>query len=474
MGSSSNIHQCIPNSLESMEKSVSMPTLEPSPSLSPTLTSIPDSSNHHNSQLAERNLVSSTIIHDSTISTTGSSNHDLSQSSQRRSVSEEPTAAATRMEHKRQRLEVNGYDNNALDILLHPEAQPSTNRYDPIQHKFIRWCELHHFDAFNPDPAQIINYLAYGHHTLQWKVGTCQNYKSAILDLYDPSTRECIQADYTLQKFFTNLRALTVRSFDKPNFDLAPVLDKLHAWGPNHQLATEQLTQKLCFLLAVTGFLRHADLHRINLTKTSVALGCSLLKLLTDCPKEKRHDSPIERIVIINPHTDPLLCPVQVFQAYVTRVATTPCVHPHPTRPSRQINYLVRSLNDHSTHVSVQTISRHVKHLLSLIVVTDNSGNPCPLSRARAIGSTNAVLQGATLDGILVHGSWASSCVFDNFYRLSRRTVSNFTTMALSSNSPVSHTLTVPPFHPSSFISLFSYYFIFISEMAITYIDNCI
>ncbi|KAG1409787.1 hypothetical protein G6F58_009308 [Rhizopus delemar] len=250
------------------------------------------------------------------------------------------------MEYKRQRLELNGYDDNTLAIFLSPEAQPSIQRYNLIQ-----------------------------------------------------------------QQFFTNLRALTVRSFDKPNYDLTPVLDKLHSWGPNDLLTAERLTRKLCFLLAITGFLRHADLHRINMLKTSVLATTSQLKLVIDCPKEKRGGSPIERVVFIT---------------------TTPCLGPHPTRPSRTIGFLVRSLNDFNSPVSVQTISRHVRSLFNRITVHDDSGQRRPPPRARAVGSSNAVLHGANLDDILVHGSWASACVFDNFYRLSRQTVTNFTTMALS------------------------------------------
>ncbi|KAI7883411.1 uncharacterized protein EV154DRAFT_391670, partial [Mucor mucedo] len=238
--------------------------------------------------------------------------------------------------------------------------------------------------------------------------------------------------DSNFIRFFTNLRALTIRSFDRPDYDLTPVLDKLHSWGPNNLLTAEQLTRKLCFLLAITGFLRHADLHRINMLKTSVLTTTSQLKLVIDCPKEKRGGSPIERVVFIHQHPDSLLCPVLVYQEYVARIATTPCLGPHPTRPSRTIGFLVRSLNDFNSSVSVQTISRHVRSLLNHITVHDSSDQRHPPPRARAVGSSNAALHGANLDDILVHGSWASACVFDNFYRLSRQTVTNFTTMALS------------------------------------------
>ncbi|KAI9334070.1 hypothetical protein BD770DRAFT_287861, partial [Pilaira anomala] len=238
-------------------------------------------------------------------------------------------------------------------------------------------------------------------------------------------------SDTQYQRFFTNLKALTVRSFDKPSFDLEPVLSTLKSWGDNDSLTPEQLTRKVCFLLAITGFLRPSDLQRVHLDKT-LLLGSSQLKLVIDCPKEKRMGSPIERVVLIHSHPDHLLCPVRAYQAYRSRIAITQCLGPHPARPSRTIAFLVRNLNDFSLAVTSQTIGRHIRSLLSLVLVNDNCSSG-PL-RARAIGSTNAAINGANLDDILVHGSWASSCVFDNFYRLSRATASNFTTLALSSS----------------------------------------
>ncbi|KAG1046744.1 hypothetical protein G6F43_010782 [Rhizopus delemar] len=387
--------------------SIPVPTMESTTSMSPTPSSISNIGESDHTALAEHSLVSSAPLHEQPITATSSTNNDSPQSTGRRSIQKESAMATASMEYKRQRLEHHG-----------------TNFYD-------------------------VNYLAYGHHTLHWQVGTCPNYKSAILTLYDQQDRGRILSDHHFEKFFTNLRALTVRSFDKPNYDLTSVITKLHHWGSNDNITVEQLTRKLCFLLAITGFLRRSGLHRVNLEKASVTANGSQLKLLIDCLKEK-----------------PL-----VFQSYLTRVANTPCFGPLPTRPSRTINFIIRKLNDYSAPVSVHTISRHVRSLLSLIAVADDSGVRRPPLRARAVGSTITALLGANEEDILVLGSWASSCVFDNFYRLSRQTVTNFTTVALSSNSLAVNTLTVPPSLP-----LFYYYFILylISEIAIFSIDNCI
>ncbi|KAG1039010.1 hypothetical protein G6F43_012595 [Rhizopus delemar] len=130
--------------------------MESTTSMSPTPTSISNIGNPNHTALAERNLVSSAPLHDQSTTTISSTNNDPPQSTGRQSTQEESAMATTSMEYKRQRLEHHGYDDNALAILLNPEAQPSVKRYNPIQQQFLRWCNLHHLDAFNPDPAQLV------------------------------------------------------------------------------------------------------------------------------------------------------------------------------------------------------------------------------------------------------------------------------------------------------------------------------
>lgn len=407
--------------------------MEPSTSMPSTSPTSPNFSDIDHTSLAECHLVSHTTQHDSESTNANTPRHDSPRSTRRQSREPEPPVAVGSMEHKRRRLEEQGFNEDALAILFNPEAHPSKRHYNRIQTAFLQWCEYHQLDAFNPNPAQLVNYFAFGHLTLKWQLATCLTYKSAILDLFEPNIRELIQSTKPFQDFFDNLKSLNVRSFDKPEFDLQPAIDLIYSWGANSDLSIENLTRKLCFLLAITGFLRYSDLHRINVDKTHVR-SSALLRLVIDCPKEKRLGSPIEKVINIHGHPNPILCPIATYQAYLSRVASTACHGPHPTRPSRTINFLIRNLNDFSRSVSTQTISRHVRFLLSKIHLTGGNPNARPL-RPRAIGSTNAAINGANVEDILVHGSWASSAVFDNFYRLSRATVTNFTSMALSTSN---------------------------------------
>ncbi|KAI8968742.1 hypothetical protein BDB01DRAFT_732834, partial [Pilobolus umbonatus] len=261
-----------------------------------------------------------------------------------------------------------------------------------------------------------------------WKTSTCLNYKSLILAIYNPPTQERISQDHHFKQFFHCLRSTTIIPMTHPSYDLTPILSRLSSWGSNDTISAFILTRKLCFLLAITGFLRPSDIHRIDMSSSTANTDLSLLTLIIDCPKEKRRGSPIRKQVVIRAHTDPLLCPVLTFTTYIQRIACSPCFHPHPTRPSRSISTLVRSLSDFNSAVGPQTIGRHINSLIDIIAVQHSTSRR---PRARALGSTNAVSLGASLEDVLTHGSWASAAVFDQYYRLSRVTATDFTSLSL-------------------------------------------
>ncbi|KAI9014432.1 hypothetical protein CLU79DRAFT_721829 [Phycomyces nitens] len=238
----------------------------------------------------------------------------------------------------------NGFADKAIHVILSPDCQRSCQQYSSPQNKYIAWATDHAIDPFTPNPAHIVNFIAFGHSQYGWSPSTCHSYCSAILDLFG-NDKFIVTDDIDFQDFFTALNNTTVRSFHHPIYDLQPVFAKFWAWGPNDTMTISQLTHKLCWLLAITGFLRPSDIERIDLDDTeftSLSSPVPTLVLTVDCPKEKRSGQPIVRSVHICPHHDPVLCPVLVFQSYMHRMVSAPCHLPHPIRSNRSINYLIR------------------------------------------------------------------------------------------------------------------------------------
>ncbi|OMJ18810.1 hypothetical protein AYI70_g5125 [Smittium culicis] len=86
-------------------------------------------------------------------------------------------------------------------------------------------------------------------------------------------------------------------------------------WGTTSELSDKNLTLNLCWLLAVTGFIRESDIHRIDDSKTE---------------KRKRH--PIIFPCQISRHTDQTLSLVYTYMVYKQRIAQTSFPSPHANK----------------------------------------------------------------------------------------------------------------------------------------------
>ncbi|OLY78240.1 hypothetical protein AYI68_g7714 [Smittium mucronatum] len=96
--------------------------------------------------------------------------------------------------------------------------------------------------------------------------------------------------------------------------DISPIIEYFRELGDNEQLKIKSLNSKTCWLLAVCGFMRASDIHRIDDAHTTKIDG--KLKLVIVAPKEKRKGRLIIRPCEISCHSDKLLCPVEAYRAY--------------------------------------------------------------------------------------------------------------------------------------------------------------
>ncbi|KAI7862714.1 uncharacterized protein EV154DRAFT_433286 [Mucor mucedo] len=277
----------------------------------------------------------------------------------------------------------------------------------------------------------MVNYLAYGHVHHKWAYNTILQYKQAILKLYTKEQRALIANDDSYINFFAALKNDAVLSFDFPVINLQPAIDFVLGLGENQSMNLLQLTQKLCFLLGITGFLRPSDIERIDDSKTMVT--AESLRLVILAPKEKRAGRPIEKVVVISNHSSPLLCPVATYQTYKTHFrAEPPIIRQHARLPQFTYTALVRNTTDTNRCIGSERISKHIRSILSLATTTATTSSTSRKTiKARAVGSTRAILAGAKLEDILTHGSWASSSIFDTYYRLNRASATNFSNLIL-------------------------------------------
>ncbi|KAI9334328.1 hypothetical protein BD770DRAFT_332826 [Pilaira anomala] len=323
-------------------------------------------------------------------------------------------------------------EESAAIIFNEHRLQLKQKRYDGTQQRFLNWGSQHNRSVLEyVNAIDIINYLAYGRVHHKWSYGTLLQYKQAILQLYEKEQRDLITSDPYFLDFFSALKSDAVLSFDFPIINLQPAIDFMISLGNNSSMSLLRLTQKLCFLLGITGFLRPSDIERIDDSKTLIREGT--LRLVILAPKEKRAGRPIEKVVIISPHSDTNLCPVICYQDYKARfISYSPIVCSHARLPQLSYTALIRNTTAYTKAIGSERISNHIKSILCLATTTCTASPPGRKAvKARAVGSTRAILAGAKLEDVLTHGSWASSSIFDTYYRLNRASATNFTDLIL-------------------------------------------
>jgi hypothetical protein len=322
---------------------------------------------------------------------------------------------------------VSGLDSEAVDLVM--RANPKRYlRYAQTQAAYKQWCLEHQLDPMDPTGANIVNYLTDGHNWRSWSSQTLENYRLAILDMF-PNRAEII-ASFAHKSFFQAIHDQSIRADLSRPVDIEPILAHFRTLGPNASLSINNLTAKLCWLLGVCGFLRPSDIERIDLNSSDWTSNPNELVLQVVAPKEKRLGQRIRRTVHIHAHPDNLLCPVAAFHAYHSRFAHRPCVFPHPVLPHLSIAYLIRDVRDPFKPIKAERIGKHINSIMELLPMSPGMRK----LKARALGSTRALRQGASVNDVVSHGGWSTKDIFNNFYRLSSETNTDFTSLTLASS----------------------------------------
>lgn len=319
-----------------------------------------------------------------------------------------------------------GVDNSVISVWDNDVAHKRklTQRAGP-QLQYIRWALARDIDPLTPSAASLLNFLVSGMALGKWTIGTTLAYKSSIIQLYDD--KSAFQAPLFLDSL-QMLRQRTITDLKALDLDLTPAIRYLESLPQNEQLSMEQLTSKLCWLLAVVGMFRGDDIACIDLAHEQFKIGPQVAILPITLPKEKRRKGRIRKFTTIQAHTNPALCPVATLQEYLNHLPEEDVLVPHRKDPEIMVRPLVRDRRNLHKAVGPDTINRYIGTITDLLERPPSSSRP----RARAIGASVAFKNGAPVDDIVVQANWSSSIMFDSFYRLSGTTATNFSSAVLS------------------------------------------
>ncbi|EIE83989.1 hypothetical protein RO3G_08694 [Rhizopus delemar RA 99-880] len=393
------------------------PSLEPHPvDFEDTSSPLPTSDTHH-SQLAISTLVpaSPTVSRVATNATT-SPNPGRKQS-RATYLDEEQGMDSSSLESSVKQIRLS---ESALGI-INPSGSASKPQHY-IQTTFIDWCAVQNIDPFTPSVSTVLNFLAENKSLKKWKTSTTLTYASVVLQLFSTYDQQSIRQSDEYVKFCKNLKANTILPLKSWDFDIKPTLEHVLSLGPNDYLPPDLLTAKTAWLLSMVGFLRPSDAERIDLNQCSVSQ-CLILKLVVVILKEKCSGTRITKAITIHPHQNALLCPVLAYQSYRLQIANSETLTPHPIFPGIISNALFWRINQASVAIGHERISKHIQSIMQF--VSRPPGAPIP--KVLALGSTLATQSGITVDDIIVQGNWSSKELFEQFYRISVTTSSDFT-----------------------------------------------
>jgi len=318
-----------------------------------------------------------------------------------------------------------GLDETTVNLINDAATETLRRKaYKGVQLRFLEWCINNKADYFTPSPATVLNFLSWGHRTSKWRATTVDNYRTKIVQLYPGSTAFTDDPDYL--RFSKVLRANEHQDNVPLELDLTPIITHLQGLPPNDEMSPTDLTQKLCWLLGMCGFLRPSDIARIDLDRCTVE--DTQVRVVVVRPKESSQGVHKNKHVDLKAHPNiPALCPVRAFTAYTRRLVGQALTHPHDTKPDLTYNPLVRAINDPDKPIGADRIRNHIKTVMSRLQLPPGSKVP----KARAAGPTQAAKKGTSLDDIIAQGNWHSKSMFSRFYRLSRSTSSNLTESVL-------------------------------------------
>lgn len=410
--------------MESVQETTHSPTLE---SDSPSITEGHERAGHSHSH---RTLVEECdMVPPSQANGYTPSNHSQSANTHSCHVisypqsMDKPTLEAFRVECLRRKFRFLEYDDNTVNHLLANNRSMNARSYRKFQLDFLSWCITQQVDPNHFNMATLINFLSTMRSS--YTVNSLPLMRTAIVHFHvQPSL---FQHDSQLDQIFNMWRQEAPPvPIERPPVDLTPSFAFCRTIESSAHSSLYNLAHKTVFLLAITGFLRPSDLHRINLQDSFVD-GSRCLHLSVVAPKEKRKGRRIVKVVRIKSYPqDATLCPVTAFEA----------LRDHPNTVNRPPGALFISTTNARVAASCDTISRWLRNVVSRSINSSSSSSDSSRQPTmRSVASDLALQRGIPLDEVITHGNWASSMMFDNHYRRSRHISSDITSSVLPGSS---------------------------------------
>ena len=310
----------------------------------------------------------------------------------------------------------------ASNLMLASWRSKSSQTYDSLFSKWIRWCGERNRDPISGPIADVANFLA---HLFEegYQSRSLNSFRSAISSVHDPVDGVEVGKHPTISRLLKgafHTRPPLPRYTSTWNVQV--VLQYLEGLGPSDALFLKQLTFKLTMLMCLTRPSRSADLASLQLDRHQYKPE-GVVFLPAALAKQSSQGRVLREFFFPSfPHNN-AICPVETLRHYERATASL--------RPKDTSKLLVATVKPHKPVASC-TIARWLRETLRLagIDVSIFAGHS-----TRGASTSAAAGAGITTADIMKAADWSTESVFRRHYYRPSHDVS-FGRAVLSNSSP--------------------------------------
>ena len=329
--------------------------------------------------------------------------------------------ASSRMVTLRQGLRQKGFSAGAASHISGAVRRSTEIVYDAKWTIYCDWCNQQEIDPVSISAQQLADFLVFLFEEKHLAPSTIKGYRSAIsrtisiLGGPDFGNNELISL---LVRNFTLERPKQNRLV--PQWDLGLVLSflKSNPFEPAESVDLKFLAYKCCFLLALASGRRRSEIHALSVSDSCLRFSrnYSSVTLLTDpsfLGKNQLPDKGADPIVIpaLPDDASNLLCPVRSLKIYLDRTRSL---------RSKSNLRLFLPVKKGLVDISAKTISSWLCRTIRLAYESSGeeflANHSVKAHEVRALASSWALFNSASLSEILSAGFWRCQDSFISFY----------------------------------------------------------
>lgn len=305
-----------------------------------------------------------------------------------------------------------GFSQGVRSLLAASWRSGTQKDYSGKFKQFSSWCRGKQIDTYSASLTDCAEFLTYLYHK-GLKYRTIAGYRSMLSSVLQPVNNISVGQHphiVRLLKGIFNSRPPTVKLL--PEWDLPLVLKfiKKPPFEPLSVIPLKYLTWKCLFLIAITTFRRTSDIQALKLGEGNISMQKKGITFIRQgLSKSDRQNHMNAKIFVPSFSQDSSLDPVRILKTYLKRTKK----FRNFGQDQAKFSLFLSCVEPHKP-VTAQTLSKWIVKLIRLAY--EDPSMKIKGHSTRAIGSSWALFNGASVNNIMSAADWSRESTFVRFY----------------------------------------------------------